>query len=195
MARGEDVGSILTAVVAVLVLIGCGINDLGDKYSRYSHPPTCSKGVLALNMESSEFCCDEPLHQTEWVCLAAYDFANSIMTSIHAFYIPLIPSILTFIVDVLCFESGSTKKSSAGAMIEGRTSRLTWGGNLALRLKDLIEKLKLNVGIILYRTVSNHNMHITFVHTTDFERSCSLSSPTVKLVIFPFISLVSIFCT
>ncbi len=83
----------------------------------------------------------------------------------------------------------------SGAMIEGRTSRLTWGGNLALRLKDLIEKLKLNVGIILYRTVSNHNMHITFVHTTDFERSCSLSSPTVKLVIFPFISLVSIFCT
>ena len=145
--------TVLTVVVIILVLVGCGINDLEDKYSRYSHPQTCSKGVLALNMKSSEFCCDDPLHQTEWICLAAYDFVNSVMTSLHAFYIPLLPAIFTLITDVFYFDNGTAKKSSVDRISDVETSRLTWGGNFALKLQVFIGKLSFNMGIILYRTV------------------------------------------
>ena len=149
-ARNKAVIPVVTAVTVVLVLIGCGLNDLQDKYSRYSHLQTCTKGVLALNMKSSEFCCDEPLHQTEWICLAAYDFVNSIMTSVHAFYIPLLPALCTFLVDVLFVGTGGTKS-------EMESSRIPWGGNFALKLQTFIEKLKYRVGLILYRTVSHLN--------------------------------------
>ena len=151
--ENKYVVTVLTVVVVILVLVGCGINDLEDKYSRYSHPQTCSKGVLALNMKSSEFCCDDPLHQTEWICLAAYDFVNSVMTSLHAFYIPLLPSIFTLITDVLYFDNGTAKKSSVDRISGTETSRLTWGGNFVLKVQDFNGKLNFNMGIILYRTV------------------------------------------
>ena len=119
-----------TTIIIALVLVGCGLNDLNDKYSRF-RSESCGHGVLVLNMVNSEFCCDNIIHRSEWVCLAAYDSTNGLMTSMRAFFIPLFPFFFTVLTDFLTVERGE------------------WGESL----KGALSRFKWSVALILYRTV------------------------------------------
>lgn len=135
-------------IIILLVLIGCGLNDLNEKYAKY-RSDTCRSGVLILNMQSSEFCCDDYLHQTEWICLAAYDRINKIMTSHQAFFIPLIPIIATSFTDIaILFATEGLVWKKAQTLCFNSFGRLSW--SFALTLYRTVRSLHVLSFLIKY---------------------------------------------
>ena len=127
----------LNILIVVIVLVGCGLNDLNDKFTRFKSE-MCRSGVLTMNMENSEFCCDDSINNSVWVCLAAYDFFNQHMTSMKAFYLPIIPLMLTISLDFLIH------------MYNFGFKELHLYSNLFV---NCLDRLKWIVMIIIYRTV------------------------------------------
>ena len=129
----------VSIIITVIVLIGCGLNDLNDKYARYKSN-LCQSGVLVLNIEESEFCCDDPLRKTEWICVAAYDDLNRMFTSMKAAYIPLLPLICTFLIEV-------------GILFMTSDVSVHGWKNVHSTCIDTFNRLKWSVAIIIYRMV------------------------------------------
>ena len=51
----------------------------------------CRREVLAINVPNSNMCCDTSLRGSDWVCVAAYDRFNKVLSSSWAYLIPLVP--------------------------------------------------------------------------------------------------------
>ena len=52
---------------------------------------TCKRQVLATNLPGSVMCCDSALRHNDWVCVAAFDRFNKVLSSTWAYVIPLVP--------------------------------------------------------------------------------------------------------
>ena len=59
----------------------------------------CKKQVLATNVLDSVMCCDASQRQGDWVCLAAFDRFNKVLSSTWAYVIPLVPWALSAALD------------------------------------------------------------------------------------------------
>ena len=93
----------LVALCGVVIAFGCCLNNLGLKYSRVSTDGSrssglgCDRELLVLSLEDSNFCCDG-IRSSDWVCAAAYDKVNRVLTSQPwAYFLPLFPLLLTTI--------------------------------------------------------------------------------------------------
>lgn len=64
---------------------------------------SCKRQILATNIPDSVMCCDSALRHSDWVCVAAFDRFNKVLSSTWAYLIPLLPWALSAAVD-----SGST---------------------------------------------------------------------------------------
>ena len=126
----------LTSVITiVLVVIGSVYNK--EKYATFESY-SCTRGILSLEEERSDFCCASIEHASTWVCYAAGDEINQIMTSLWAFVIPLIPLACTAAADIL--RAGSQFSSK----LVGQVLQSTFG------------RLLYSVLLILFRTVSTY---------------------------------------
>ena len=90
---------ILHVLIVLVILIGCGLNDRSDKYIRF-RSEECKRGVLTINLDNSEFCCDDEHHVSDYICVAAYDYFNHLFSSLWAFFLPLLPGILTLLSEL-----------------------------------------------------------------------------------------------
>lgn len=88
------------ALGVFVVLYGCLLNGNQHKYARY-HADSCQEGVFIRDLESSEFCCEDIYHRSDWVCVAAYDTINKIWSSLLAWVVPLVPIVMTIFSDYL----------------------------------------------------------------------------------------------
>lgn len=60
---------------------------------------TCKRQVLATDVPHSNVCCDSQLRQSDWVCVAAFDRFNKVLSSSWAYVIPLVPWALSAACD------------------------------------------------------------------------------------------------
>jgi hypothetical protein len=81
-------------IITVLLLIGCGLNYHGLKYS-ISKRNTCSKSILTLNIEDSHICCENQAYKDSFLCIAAFDKVSRVLSSYWSYLIPLIPFLIT----------------------------------------------------------------------------------------------------
>jgi hypothetical protein len=90
---------VCTIVTGIIVVFyGCLLNGNDHKYSRFDSTD-CKRGVFILEVFDSQFCCDDKYHESDWVCVAAYDKVNAIWSSLLAWVIPLFPISLTMLLD------------------------------------------------------------------------------------------------
>ena len=101
--------TVLTALYAIVILTGAGLNDLGHKYSKSLSHDDCTRELLVLHIPHSQMCCDDDIHASDWVCIAGFDRINRIMSSKWAYVLPVIPFGLTVITDLIV--QGSLLKS------------------------------------------------------------------------------------
>jgi len=59
----------------------------------------CKRQVLATNVPDSVMCCDMAQRRGDWVCVAAFDRFNKILSSTWAYVIPLVPWALSAALD------------------------------------------------------------------------------------------------
>ena len=80
-----------------IVLLGSGLNNLNLKYSRSSSHvlKECKKEIFILSVPDSKHCCDSSVHSLDWVCVASFDKFNRVLSSQWAFFIPLLPFLMT----------------------------------------------------------------------------------------------------
>lgn len=108
-------GVLILIVSLFIIILGGGLNNIQVKYSRYNSV-SCAHGLFIVEVEDSQFCCDEHYHETDWACAAAYDPVNRIFSSYLAWFIPLVPFVCTVMTD---FRLGSlTLGAVPGAGIE-----------------------------------------------------------------------------
>lgn len=92
--------AVLILLVAVfIILLGGALNNIQVKYSRYRDADKCDHGLFIVEIDNSDFCCNEHYHETDWACMAAYDSVNLIFSSILAWVIPLLPFLCTVTTD------------------------------------------------------------------------------------------------
>ena len=92
---------VAAALCGLVIAFGCYLNNLGQKYIRVSRDSSgynelkCNRELLVLDLEESNFCCDG-IRSSDWVCVAAFDKLNGILTSEpFAYFLPLMPLLLT----------------------------------------------------------------------------------------------------
>lgn len=96
---------LLLLIAVIVVLLGSTFNYLGYKYLRVI-PDTdiksgaCQKRVLISQVEDSIICCEKDATKHDWICIAAFDSFNRILTTYYAFMIPLIPLLLTTVIEL-----------------------------------------------------------------------------------------------
>jgi hypothetical protein len=101
-SRERSAQKVLLLVFGLCVAVvsfGCCINNTGLKYSRVSANgragDDCSREMLVLSIEDSNFCCDG-IRSSDWVCTAAYDKINKGLTSMPwAYLVPFVPLLMT----------------------------------------------------------------------------------------------------
>ena len=93
---------ISTAALCFIVLVlGCGLNNLGHKYSRsWQKGNSCDVEVFILGLPHSQLCCSDFNHEWDWICTAVVDKAGHILSSHWAVLLPLVPLLLTFVTEV-----------------------------------------------------------------------------------------------
>jgi hypothetical protein len=91
----------LTVLCILSITLGAGMNDLNQKYVRALPNGDCARVLLITSVPDSTLCCESGLHEKEWVCAAAYDPINRILSSLKAYWIPLVPVLLTFVSDMI----------------------------------------------------------------------------------------------
>lgn len=85
----------------LVLLLGCGYNSEGLKYTKAKVTNTCHRNILALTRPLSMQCCDEIHHRSEWLCIASFDHFNRYLTSFHgAWLIPLLPLLCNLLSDL-----------------------------------------------------------------------------------------------
>ena len=131
-----------TTICVIIVLLGCGYNNLGLKYTRSTKAGLvaeyrCEKELFILSIKDSQLCCDVSYHDMDWVCVAAFDKINKLLSSNAAFYLPFLPFAVTCISDA----------------IRAYHERFYSTTNVA-DLKKHFRRAALYVSIIAYRTVS-----------------------------------------
>jgi hypothetical protein len=94
-----------TTICVVVVLLGCGYNNLGLKYTRRTmaglKESRCEKELFVLSIKDSQLCCDVSHHDMDWVCVAAFDKINKLLSSNAALYLPFLPFAVTCISDAI----------------------------------------------------------------------------------------------
>jgi hypothetical protein len=74
--------------------MGSGLNYLDYKYIRAKSMKGCKKQLLNINVVDSFICCEQNLHQHDWICVAAFDSINQVISSILSFFLPFIPLVV-----------------------------------------------------------------------------------------------------
>lgn len=126
-------------ISVIVVFIGSTFNYLGYKYLRVV-PDTdvrsgaCHKRVLISQVEDSVTCCEKDSTKHDWICIAAFDTYNRILTTYYAFSIPLIPLISTIIIDLYFFIRQSTKHTNG----RDDDDRLVSSPNLSAHILRLV---------------------------------------------------------
>jgi hypothetical protein len=138
------VAAYLVLFVAVfIVLLGGGLNNNQVKYSRF-HTEECAHGLFIIDIKDSQFCCDEHYHETDWPCMAAFDFINEKFSSMLAWVIPLFPWVCTAITDT--YHEWALANTSPGPGT-GMTS-------IRPGLRGVhVRRLALYIALFLFRTV------------------------------------------
>lgn len=91
----------MLAVSGLVVLLGSLLNHRGHKYSYSSRKDSqCGHYVVDLYQEDSDLCCDPYHHGNDLVCQAAFDKTTRQLSSSWAFLLPLLPAIITTLVDL-----------------------------------------------------------------------------------------------
>lgn len=90
---------VATMCCVLVVLVGSGLNNLGQKYAvvhnSVANESSCLREIYTLNEPDSTFCC-EGLRRQDWVCIAGFDHINRLMTSLPwAYILPLVPWMCT----------------------------------------------------------------------------------------------------
>jgi hypothetical protein len=117
-------------ISSLILFIGSLLNGTDLKYHRFKSP-TCGNGLFIIQLPYSEFCCNDNYHSTDWVCMAAYDEINYILSSVFAWTIPIIPLMCTMATDLFYGYFNKTQKVH-------------------------LRRLLFNVMVFLYRTVRTH---------------------------------------
>lgn len=112
--------AILILLVAVfIILLGGALNNIQVKYSRYRDAGKCAHGLFVLEIENSEFCCDEHYHETDWACMAAYDRVNLVFSSVLAWVVPLLPFLCTVATDAWSHHRSTEASQSSATSSKG----------------------------------------------------------------------------
>ena len=87
---GTDNGGANLLARTSTVAVGAGVEGIAA---------VCKRQVLAINVPNSNMCCDAHLRQSDWVCVAAFDRFNKVLSSSWAYVIPLVPWALSTACD------------------------------------------------------------------------------------------------
>ena len=92
--------TIFTSIFSLLLLLGCAINNLGQKYTTGT-TAHCRTELFILSVPNSNICCDPELklHNEDWVCVAAKDSTTKMLSFYMAYAIPLAPWVLNVLLD------------------------------------------------------------------------------------------------
>ena len=107
---------IVTVSSALVTLLGSGLNNLGHKYRRALPLEDCGKEVLNINVPNSTLCCEKAYHDADWVCIAAYDRINKLLSSYYAFIVPGIPLVATIFTEVT-IQRGLNRSTLTAALL------------------------------------------------------------------------------
>lgn len=133
--------SLIVAFVisAFITILAIGLNDLNHKYARVSAsgPRNCKSELFILSVPDSQLCCDRPNNAVDWVCIASNDSVNKLFSSKWAFQIPLLPFVMTMVMELIF--STVYRDTSYGSGLVSNSCRLI-----------------LYISIILYRTVCSN---------------------------------------
>lgn len=132
--------------IGVIVVVGSIYNYEALKYVR-SKGTGCSQGILILNKPDSHVCCSS---ESYWVCYAAFDKLERIMSSQWAFVLPLVPVMFNIFLEnwLYCSKANTIKLTGA------------------------LARLGLYVCIVLFRTVRSRYM----IFSEYLPSNCSLFS-------------------
>jgi hypothetical protein len=81
----------------MVVLLGCGLNNLDLKYLHALANPSCKLNLLIIQVKDSLLCCDPKHHSTDWVCAAFTDKINRFLTTKYTFLISFIPLMTMYV--------------------------------------------------------------------------------------------------
>ena len=91
---------IISSIFLLVIIFSSGLNHIGLKYSiSKDNIDNCHKAVYLKAVTESFLCCDNHYHNHDWVCVAANDKLTHFIASSNAFWLPLIPWVITFISD------------------------------------------------------------------------------------------------
>lgn len=90
----------LVAVAVLFVVMFGSLLQAGHTYLK-AHSSSCNHFLVVAEIKGSDMCCDDAFHNFDWVCVGAFDFWSKLLSSWGAWVLPLVPTALTAINDVI----------------------------------------------------------------------------------------------